>query len=200
MIRVLRRRLGLAGAAAALAAVSLLGGSSYAGSSGNTAAAPAAAAACTALAATNTAQQTKVVFTSDPTLYGSLAWTNMACGATAVTAPRGLKVLTVVQVDAEVTCTGPDGEWCLGRVLIGNAEGGPNAPELTGSFAWSNSEPNAAQWESNAFTRSRELACPANFPLPVCTWPVTVQVRVHAAGLSFRVDDSTVHLTGTYHH
>lgn len=159
--------------------------------------ATAAAPVCGLLSATNAALQTRTLTTNDATVYGSTAWTSLACGTLTVSAPRGRTALTTVNVDAEVTCTGADGQWCLGRVLIGNAEGAPAAPEPD-SFAWANSEPNAGQWESNAFTRSRVLACPRTWPTPTCVWTVRVQVRNHVAGLSFRVDDSTVKAQSTY--
>jgi hypothetical protein len=195
----IRATLAAAGVAAAALALTA-SGPAAAGPAGpqSTGAAP-ALATCAAFTATNPAVQTRVVTTSDATLYTNTpAWADMACGATAVTAPRGRAVLAVAQVDAEVTCTGPDGQWCQARVLIGNAPGEPQAPEPD-SFSWANSEPNAAQWEANTLTRTRDLACPRTWPLPVCTWPVRVQVRTHAPGLLLRVDDSTVHVAGTYH-
>lgn len=200
MIRpTIRAVLAAAGVAAAALALTASGPAAAGPAGPQTSGVAPAAATCKTFTATNAAVQTRVVTTSDATLYANTpAWADMACGTTAVTAPRGRAVLAVVQVDAEVTCTGPDGRWCQGRALIGNAEGEPAAPEPD-SFSWANSESNAAQWEANGFTRTRDLACPAKFPLPVCTWPVRVQVRTHAPGLLLRVDDSTVHASGTYH-
>lgn len=205
MFRLTRRRLAAATILAAVlsaAAYASTAGADTASVAGNaqqpTGAAPAAAPVCQRFAATNTALQTRVVTGDGAIGYTSTAWTNLICGDTVITAPRGRSVLVVAQVDAEVTCTGPDGQWCLGRVLIGNAAGAPTAPEPD-SFAWANSEPNAAQWEANTFSRTRDLACPRTFPLAVCTWRVLAQVRNHAAGLTLRVDDSTLHVQGTYH-
>ena len=200
MIRFSLRRLAVAAAGiAAAAALCTAAAAAPAAPSGQGAtAAPAAAPVCQTFAAANTALQTRVVTSSDATIYTSTAWTNLACGATVITAPRGRSVLVVAQVDAEVTCTGADGQWCLGRVLVGNAAGSPAAPEPD-SFSWANSEPNATQWESNAFTRTRDLTCPRNFALATCTWRIVAQVRNHATGLTLRVDDSTLHVTGTYH-
>ena len=161
------------------------------------AALPAAAPACWSALATNPYLQTRVVTTSDASTYTSTAFSNLACGVTSVSVPRGRRGLVVVKVDAEVTCTGADGQWCLGRVLVGGAEGQPAAPEPD-SFSWANSEPNAAQWESNAFTRTRLLYCPSTTPAASCVYPVVVQVRNHATGLVLRVDDSTVHAQVTY--
>lgn len=159
---------------------------------------PAAAApACTSFAAGNAAEQTRVVTNNTAGFYTSTAWTNLACGSTVVTVPRGRRALLVVHVDAEVLCTGADGQWCQGRVLIAGVEGQPSAPEPD-SFSWANSELNANQWESNAFTRTRLLGCPARYPRASCTFTVVTQVRNHAADLNFRVDDSTVHAHATF--
>jgi hypothetical protein len=190
----------LAALTTACAAVLLGAGASQAtGSSPGPQATPATLTApvCWSAYASNPYLQTRVVTTSDASTYTSTAWSNLACGTTRVTVPRGRHGLVVVKVDAEVTCTGDDGQWCLGRVLVGGFEGQPTAPEPD-SFSWANSEPNSAQWESNAFTRSRLLYCPSTITASYCYYPVVVQVRNHASGLLFRVDDSTVHAQVTY--
>jgi hypothetical protein len=159
--------------------------------------APDRVATCLLYAATNSALQTRLVTSNDPRIHTSTLWESLECGTRQVTVPRGRRGLVVVKVDAEVACTGADGHWCLGRVLIGGVAGQPTAPEPD-SFAWANSEPNTAQWESNAFTRTRAVVCPSNASLPVCTLTVRVQVRNHVEGLSFWIDDSTVHVQVTY--
>jgi hypothetical protein len=157
----------------------------------------AAPPACTNFSATNAYAQTRVVTTNNDSHYTSTSWTTLACGVTTVTVPRGRRGLVVAKVDAEVTCTGTDGSWCQGRVLLDGVEGQPNAPEPD-SFSWANSEPNANQWESNAFTRTRELRCPRSHGSSVCSFRVVTQVRNHASGLDLRVDDSTLHVQVTY--
>lgn len=185
--------------AAALAVVAILGllaGSGQAAAP-TPQATPLAAPVCTGWLATNPYLQTREVTTSDASTYTSTSYVTMACGVTAVSVPRGRRGLIVVGVDAEVTCTGADGQWCLGRVLIGGAEGQPSAPEPD-SFSWANSEPNAAQWEANTFTRTRLVACPSTWPAAACSYSIYVQVRTHAPELLLRVDDSTVHAVVTY--
>jgi hypothetical protein len=129
-------------------------------------------------------------------VFTSTTYTTLGCGSFGVTVPRGRRALVTVTVDAEVTCTGTDpavaSQWCLGRVVIGGVEGQPSAPEPD-SFAWAQSSADAAAWESAAFQRSRLVVCPATYPATVCSFGVTAQVRNHAAGLAFRVDDLTVH-------
>jgi hypothetical protein len=156
---------------------------------------------CTFFSATNASVQTRVRTNNTPGFYtNSAAWADLACGSFSVTVPRGKSALAVVKTDAEVTCTAAaatDGQWCQGRVLINNVEGKPNAPEGD-SFSWSNSQTDASAWESNAFSRTAYLRCPATTTTAVCTFPVKVQVKNHAAGLNFRVDDATVHAELTY--
>jgi hypothetical protein len=154
--------------------------------------------ACQLFSATNGSLQTRVVTSSDPRLYLSTDWTDLDCGTLRVSVPRGRHGLVTVGVDAEVTCTGVAGHWCLGQVLIGGAAGEPIAPEPD-SFAWAHSDPDPALWESNAFTRTRVLTCPSNGTSTVCVWTVRVQVRNHMDGLVFRVDDSTVKAEVTYY-
>jgi hypothetical protein len=189
-------------AVVALAAVLALGGGLLAGSSQaatpSPQAAPAAVPACTGWLATNPYLQTRLVTTSDASTYTSTAYVPMACGTTAVSVPRGRRGLIVVGVDAEVTCTGPAGQWCLGQVLIGGVVGQPSAPEPD-SLAWAHSTPDAAAWEANTFTRTRFVACPSTAPAAGCSCQVQVQVRTHADGLLLRVDDSTVHAQVTYY-
>jgi len=107
----------------------------------------------------------------------------------------------VVRVDAEVICTEQTAttQWCMGRVLFGasGVEGQPNAPEPD-SFSWAHSTTDIGEWESNSFTRSHTLSCPDTHEGP-CFFGVKVQVRNHADGLNFRVDDSTVDADLTYY-
>lgn len=151
--------------------------------------------------ATNAALQTKVVTSSTPRFKSDTAWSNLECGALTVTVPPGMRGGLVVRTDAEVTCTGPvldQTQWCLGRVLVGGVEAFPRELEVDGSFAWAQSSPDVGAWESNSFTRSMTLDCPASAP-SLCAWNVVVQVRNHAAGLNFRVDGSTVEAQLTYY-
>lgn len=161
---------------------------------------PAAArvASCQSFSATNGSLQTRVVTSSDPRLYYATGWTDLECGSTRVSVARGRHGLVTVGVDAEVTCTGVAGHWCLGQVLIGGVAGEPVAPEPD-SFAWAHSDPDSSIWESNAFTRTRSLTCPSTGSSAVCVWTVRVQVRNHMDGLVFRVDDSTVKAEVTYY-
>jgi hypothetical protein len=156
---------------------------------------------CRFFSATNTATQNRVYTNNTPGSYfNSAAWADLTCGSFSVTVPRGKSALAVVKTDAEVTCTtanANDFQWCQGRVLFNGAEGQPNAPEGD-SFAWANSQTDPNAWESNAFTRTAYLRCPSTSPTSVCTFPVKVQVKNHAAGLNFRVDDSTVDARLTY--
>jgi hypothetical protein len=202
ILRVAKGRLAVLTALTAAAAVAVPAASAIGAASPqsrqDTAAATATTSSCTGFSATNSAVQTRVVTTSTPTFYTSTSWTNLACGSTTVTVPRGRSALVVVSVDGEVTCTGAGGQWCLGRVLIAGAEGYPTAPEPD-SFSWANSEPNANQWESNAFTRTRALSCPSSSTAASCTFAIVTQVRNHAANLNFRVDDSTVRAQVTYY-
>ena len=164
-----------------------------------TPAAPAAALApvCGNIYATNAAVQNVVRYTSDPATYTSTSYVNAACGNTTISVPRGRRALVIVDVDAEVECTGPAGQWCLGRVLIGGVEAAPTAPEPS-SLAWAHSDPSSTAWEANGFKRMRHVSCPATYPLARCNYAVVTQVRNHAAGLSFWVDDLTVHASLTY--
>lgn len=134
--------------------------------------------------------------TADPVTYTSTAWTNLGCGSTAVTVPRGRRALIVATVAAEVECTGAAGQWCLGRVLIGGVDAAPVAAEPS-SLAWSHSDPSGTVWESNAFIRSRLVSCPSTSAATRCTYPVVTQVRNHAAGLNNWVDDLTVSVVST---
>jgi hypothetical protein len=202
---LLKARVTLALAAVIAVAVPTLAvAASSGGSQGTAPAATAVAAApvCTGgLSATNGALQTRVLTTNTPQFFTGTGYVNLGCGAFGVTVPRGRAGLIVVKVDAEVTCTGSgpavDSQWCLGRVLIGGVEGQPSAPEPD-SFAWAQSSPDSAAWESAAFTRTRIVRCPSTNPATVCSYTVAAQVRNHAAGLSFRVDDLTVHAQVTY--
>jgi hypothetical protein len=181
-----------------LATVSLLAiGGSASVAAPSPQAAPLVVPVCTTRAATNPYLSTKTVSTNDASFYTSTAWTNLACGAVLVTIPRGRRAVVVVHVDAEVLCTGADGQWCQGRAIFAGVEGQPNAPEPD-SFAWANSEPNPAQWEANTFTRTWFITCVANGTTTPCGTNVIVQVRNHTTGLTFRVDDSTVHAQATY--
>jgi hypothetical protein len=157
---------------------------------------------CHFFSATNTATQRRVSTNNTPGFYTSTAWTDLRCGTFNVTVPRGKSALVVVKTDAEVTCTTSDpanDQWCQGRVLINGAEGQPSAPEPD-SFAWANSQVDPNAWESNAFSRTAYLRCPkeAGANARACTFPVKVQVKNHAAGLTFRVDDATVDASLTY--
>ncbi len=162
----------------------------------------AAAVACEwPVNATNSALQTRTVTSSEPRYKMDTAWSDLECGMLTVTVPRGMRGGLVVHVDAEVTCTGtsPDAtEWCLGRVLVGGLDAFPRELEVDGSFAWAQSSTDGGAWESNAFTRSVTLECSPNHEGP-CSWPVKVQVRNHAPGLSFRIDGSTVEAQTTYY-
>jgi len=168
---------------------------------GASSAAVAAAPVCAGFSATNAALQTRDLTTNTPEFFTSTGWTTLGCGSYAVTVPRGRVGLVVVKVDAEVTCTGSDpavaSQWCLGRVLIGGVEGQPSAPEPD-SFAWAQSSPDSSAWESAAFTRARTMTCPSTHPATTCSYLVQAQVRNHAAGLNFRVDDTSVHTQVTY--
>lgn len=164
----------------------------------------AAAATCMfPVNSTNSALQTKTVTSRDPRYYTATSWTNLECGQLTVTVPRGRSAGLVVRTDAEVTCTELGSanrtEWCEGRVLVNGVGGEPAAQELDGSFAWAQSSLDAGAWESNSFTRSRTLRCPvvSTTVLP-CAYSVNVQVKTHASGLNFRVDDSTVEAQLTY--
>jgi hypothetical protein len=96
-------------------------------------------------------------------------------------------------VNAEVSCQGPANQWCQGRVLIGGKEGEPNAPEPD-SFAWATARSDINQWEANAFTRTLHVTCPRTAPRATCRIPIITQVRNHAAGMTIRVDDRTLHV------
>jgi len=150
---------------------------------------------CATFAAANAAGQRRVVTNNSPGLYVNTAYAPMDCGTTTIRLPYARRALFVTRVDAEVTCTGLAGQWCLGRVLYRGVEGQPNAPEPD-SFAWAKSNPDAADWESNSFTRTGVVG-PCSL-LTGCAVVVQVQVRNHAAGLLFRVDDSTVDVDVTY--
>ncbi len=163
----------------------------------------AAAASCMfPVNATNSALQTKTVTSRDARNYSATAWTNLECGQLTVTVPRGRNAGLVVRTDAELTCTGsaPDAtQWCEGRVLVSGVQAEPAAQEADGSFAWAQSSTDVGAWESNSFTRSATLRCPAvsTTQLP-CAFSVNVQVKAHTTGLNFRVDDSTVEAQLTY--
>jgi len=161
-------------------------------------AAPAIVAApvCTSFFASNVLGQRRVVTGNNPGIYTSTAFVPMDCGTTFVSVPRGKRALIVTRVDGEVTCTGTAGQWCIGRVLLRGIEGRPNAPEPD-SFAWAKSNPDATDWESNSFTRTGVVG-PCNTTGTACAIAIQVQVRNHAAGLSFRVDDTTVDVDVTY--
>lgn len=136
-----------------------------------------------------------VIVNNDPTLYTATTYVPLGCGSTSVFVPSGRRALVVVKVDAEVVCTGPAGQWCLGRVLIGGVEGQPRAPEPD-SFSWAHSDPDASAWESNAFTRTAAVGpCRATAG---CVVTIAAQARTHATGLTLRVDDSTVDAEATY--
>jgi hypothetical protein len=198
MLRHIRRSLVFAAPAAlALALLSVARGD--AAPSADPAAAPSRAPVCAAFTATNSALQTRVVTSGDARVSTSTNWTTLPCASTTVTVPRGRAALVTTTVDAEVVCTGAAGQWCEGRVLYDGVEGQPTAPEPD-SFAWASSQLSATRWEAASFTRTRPLRCP---PVPAltapCVYGVVTQVRNHAAGLSFRVDDSTVRTQATYY-
>jgi hypothetical protein len=160
---------------------------------------------CHLFSATNSAGQRRVSTNNTPGFYTATSWTDLKCGTFNVTVPAGKSALVVVKTDAEVTCTtasAADSQWCQGRVLINGAEGQPTAPEPD-SFSWSNSQTDSSAWESNAFSRTAYLRCPSGavgavLASKVCTFPIKVQVKNHAAGLNFRVDDATVDASLTY--
>lgn len=150
---------------------------------------------------TNMALQTKTVTSSTARFKTDTAWSDLECGQLTVSVPRGMRGGLVVRTDAEVTCTGPatdETQWCQGRVLVNGLDAFPRAFESDGSFAWAQSSPDVGAWESNSFTRSTTLTCPQGTSNDPCTWAVTVQVRTHADGLNFRIDDSTVEAQLTY--
>lgn len=157
-------------------------------------AAVAAGPAAECLGFTAASPQTRVVTDDFARVAGSTTWTTLPCGGTAVSVPRGRSAVIVAHVDAEVSCQGPAGQWCQGRVLIGGVEGEPNAPEPD-SFAWATARADLNQWEANAFTRTRRVTCPrtASTTAP-CRVTVVVQVRTHAAGMLMRIDDRTLHV------
>jgi len=196
-VSVIRIRSALALLAATAALLAAAAGASAAPPKPDTQAAPEAVAApvCTTFAAANAAGQRRVVTNNSPGLYSGTAYAPMDCGTTTIRLPYGRRALFVTRVDAELTCTGAAGQWCLGRVLYRGVEGQPNAPEPD-SFAWAKSNPDAADWESNSFTRTGVVG-PCSV-LAGCAVVVQVQVRNHAAGLLFRVDDSTVDVDVTY--
>ncbi|HVQ44919.1 MAG TPA: hypothetical protein VMT30_08260 [Candidatus Saccharimonadia bacterium] len=155
---------------------------------------------CRFFSATNAAVQRRAYTNNTPTAYTTTDWVNLQCGSFTVTVPRGKSALAVVKVDGEVTCTNSaaaNNQWCEGRVLINGAEGQPSAPEPD-SFAWSNSQVDPNAWESNAFTRTAYLRCSPNTREAVCTYFVRAQVKNHASGLNFRLDDTTVDANLTY--
>jgi hypothetical protein len=137
--------------------------------------------------------QTRVVTDDFARINTSTNWTTLPCGSTTISVPRGHRALVVAHVDAEVSCRGPNLQWCQGRVLIGRVEGEPNAPEPD-SFAWATARADLNQWEANAFTRTAVVACPRTSPRPICLIPVITQVRNHALGMTMRVDDRTLHV------
>jgi hypothetical protein len=160
---------------------------------------PVADATCTNFVATNSALQKKVVSNIDAGLYSNTGtWQNMDCGSTTVNVPRGQRALVVAKVDAEVSCQGPNFEWCLGRVLINGVPGRPNSTEADGSFAWATARPDLNQWESNAFSRTWTVSCPSTATTATCSFPVVTQVMNHTSGMWFRVDDSTLDVQTTY--
>jgi hypothetical protein len=154
------------------------------------------------VSATNPYMQSKTVTSVDARFYSSTDWTPLECGQLTVSVPRGHRAGLVVDVSAEVTCTGPapdQTQWCQGRVMVGNTEAHPRVTEADGSFAWAQSSNDVGAWESNAFERSLTLSCPASTTTQTpCVWPVRVDVRNHTTGLNFRVDDSSVHAGLTY--
>ena len=158
-----------------------------------------AAPDCKFFSATNAAVQRRVYTNNTATNYTNTDWQNMQCGSFSVSVPRGKSALVVVKTDAEVSCTvaTSDSQWCQGRVLIDNAEGMPNAPEPD-SFSWANSQTDPSAWESNAFTRTAQVRCPADNKDALCTYMVRAQVKNHAPNMTFRVDDSTVDASVTY--
>lgn len=161
----------------------------------------AAAPDCSFFSATNASGQRRVYTSNTATVYtNSAAWQNMQCGSFSVSVPRGKAALIVVKVDGEVTCTVAvsDSQWCQGRVIIDNTEGKPNAPEPD-SFSWANSQTDPNAWESNAFTRTGTVRCPADHPTTICSYMVRAQVKNHAANMSFRVDDTSVDADVTYY-
>jgi hypothetical protein len=161
-----------------------------------------AAAVCVyPLPVTNGELQTKAVTSVTPRFHDSTVWTNLECGSLSVSVPRGKRGLLAVRTGGEVTCTGPavdQTQWCEGRVLVNGFQAHPAAQEADGSFAWAQSSPDVGAWEANSFSRFQTLSCPTTSLLPLCTWNVQVQVRNHAEGLSFRVDESTVETQVTY--
>jgi len=160
----------------------------------------AAAPDCKFYSATNASVQNRVYTNNTATNYTNTDWANMQCGSFSVSVPRGKSALVVVKTDAEVSCTvsTSDSQWCQGRVLIDNVEGQPNAPE-SDSFSWANSQTDGSAWESNAFTRTAAVRCPADNKDALCTYMVRAQVKNHAPNMTFRVDDSTVDASVTYY-
>ena len=144
------------------------------------------------LAFTGNSPQTREVTDDFARTASSTVFTTLPCGSTAVSVPRGRSAVIVAKVDAEVSCQGPAGQWCIGRVLIGGVEGEPNAPEPD-SFAWATARADLNQWESNAFTRTRRVTCPRSIVTTApCRVTVVTQVRTHAAEMLMRIDDRTL--------
>jgi len=160
----------------------------------------AAAPDCNFYSATNAALQRRVYTNNTPTTYTTTDWVNLQCGSFSVSVPRGKSALIVAKADAEVSCTvsTSDSQWCQGRILINNLEGQPTAPEPD-SFSWANSQTDPNTWESNAFTRTAYVRCPADSREALCTYMIRAQIKNHAPNMLFRIDDSTVDADVTYY-
>lgn len=159
--------------------------------------AAALAASCFTFApAANALGVRRTVTTSDAAFYTLTAFQNLECGAATIPVPFGKRAMIVVRSDAELTCTGGLGSWCEGQVLINGTVAFPQAPDITGSFAWAHSDPDFGAYESNSFTRS--LAVGPCGAAGGCLVPIQVRTRNISAGLTFRVDDLTVDVDASY--
>lgn len=145
----------------------------------------------------NTGTAAAVRTTSDPKYYETTAWTNLTCADLTIFIPRGHTSLVVATVNAELSCVGPVGTWCQGRVLIDNVDSYPMQASDSSPRAWAHAEADYSHYESNSMQASRIYTCPPSSPATSCTVRVTPQVSNYVDGMSFWVDDISTSVVAT---
>jgi len=161
-------------------------------------AAPAAASACDVFRVKNPFRQVTVRNYSSSRIYtNSSLWALASCGQSSFTVPYGRRAYAVVRVGAESDCYGSGtNQWCQARVLVNHVEANPVGSEPD-SFAFDSNNGGQFDWQAHSFARARPVlfGCSARSG---CTYPVSLQYKVHASGLSLWIDEQTLEVDVTY--
>jgi len=158
----------------------------------------AATPACSAIRVHNPYRQVTNRTTSGSRIYtGNTTWTTASCGVSSFTVQYGRRAYAIVRVAAETDCYGgAANQWCQARVLVNGIEADPAGAEPD-SFAFDSNNGGQFDWQGHAFTRARPIffGCPSRSG---CTYPVVLQYKTHATGMSLWVDEQTLEVDVTY--